>query len=44
MTLFDFSSFQRATISIVAALVFATLSVTAAVGPAEAALLATPVL
>ena len=40
MTLLGFSSFQRATISIVGALVLATLAVTAAVAPAEAALLA----
>lgn len=44
MTFFDFSTLQRAAVSIVAALIFATLTVTAAVGPAEATILATPVL
>jgi len=43
MTFFDFSSLQRATISVVGSLVLATLLVSAAVAPAEAALL-TPVL
>lgn len=44
MFTFDFSTVQRSAVSAVAALVLATLFVTAAVGPVEAAVLVAPVL
>ena len=44
MFTFDFSTAQRSAVSAVCALVLATLFVTAAVGPVEAAVLMAPVL
>lgn len=41
---FDFNRLQRAFVSVAGALMFATLFVTAAVGPVEAAVLVAPVL